>query len=311
MLTISSYQLGKGRTYKRRLLCTCILWILYGAVSSHGSSAVTDDGMRWASDDVVGPVHSVHSKTADIHQVGNQWVESEPLYESIVTFDRANTFIEEVTLKPIMPVVPGLSPTRYRCLVRDRDKRILQSFYCDHDRRLIDSFRHVYLYDARGHLVEDRTDRITGEGPTGDRNIYEYDATGQKTAWRWYDSDGVLIQAVLFHPDREKHLVAVQVEAEAGGFQTKEIYAVDSMERPIEIVSFDDHGEILSKTRLSYDDHGKWVERILSARGGDVREVVLYEYDKRGNWIKRTTRTIQPTGEERSITRRRIEYYPD
>jgi|CXWL01.1.fsa_nt_gi hypothetical protein len=86
---------------------------------------------------------------------------------------------------------------------------------------------------------------------------------------------------------------------------------LDSRGRTIEVVSFDQHDGVLSKTHMSYDDHGKRVERVGSGRGGNVREIDSYEYDERGNWTKKISRIIRTSGEERTVTRRAIEYYPD
>jgi len=303
MLTTSGYPTGKWLARKRRLLGACILWIILGAVSANGSG-VTDDGMRLAGHDVVGPIHIVGTQDSDLHQEGTKWVANEPKFVRLSTFDRAETFIETVYLTPS---APELNYRRFTCLARNQDNRIVQSFDCDSEKRPINGFRDMYLYDTQGHLVEE----LTGDDVAEYRNVYEYDATGQKTAHRMYESDGAFIMTIIMHPNREKNLVTIQVRTAAGEFKTKEIYAVDSKGRTIETVSFDEHGEIFSQTQWGYDDHGKRVERILSGRGVDVREVDSYEYDERGNWTKKTTRKIQPSGEERSVTRRTIEYYPD
>ena len=303
MLTKSGYPIGKGLTYKRRLFGTCILWILFRAVSALGSG-VTDDGMRLAGHDVVGPIHIVRTQESDLHQQGTKWVANEPKFVRISTFDRAETFIETVYLTHS---APELNYRRFTCLARNQDNRIVQSFDCDSEKRPINRFRDMYLYDAQGHLAEE----LTGSDVDEYRNVYEYDATGQKIAHSMYDSDGAFIMTIIMRPNREKNLVTVQVGTAVGELQTKQISAVDSRGRDIETVRFDGHGEILSQTQWSYDDHGKPVERISSGREGDIREFKSYEYDERGNWSKKTTRKIRPSGEERSVTRRTIEYYPD
>jgi hypothetical protein len=287
MLTISCYPIGKGLTYKWRLLGTCTLWILFSAVSANGSG-VTEDGMRLAGHDVVGPIHVVRTQESDLHQEGIKWVTHEPKFVRISTFDRAETFIETVYLTPS---APEINYRRFTCLVCNQDNRIVQLVECDSERRPINRFRDVYRYDAQGHLVEE----FTGSDVDEYRNVYEYDTTGQKTAHRMYDSDGAFIMTIIIRPNREKNLVTVQVGTAAGEFQTKEISAVDSKGRDIETVRFDSHGEILSQTQWSYDDHGKWVERRDTGRDGDIRVFNSYEYDEWGNWTKKTTRKIQPS----------------
>lgn len=309
MLTTSGYPIYARLAFRRRLLNTFTFLVIFGVGSAFGST-VTDNGMQWASNDVLGPVHNVRARESTLRQVGNndEWIEEESNHEWILTFDRAQTFTETVHLKPH---VPGLSPRRYMCFVRDGYKRIVQFNTCDAERHPIGGSRSVFLYDTQGHLIEERVEQLTGKVTVSSRNLYEYDSTGQKTRTHTYSSDGSLVTIGTYHRDREKNLLISEHRTADGEFQTKEAHMLDSRGRTIEVVSFDQQGGALSETHMSYDDHGKRVERVGSGRGVNVREIDSYEYDERGNWTKKTNRRIQTSGEERTVTHRAIEYYPD
>lgn len=298
---------GKGLALKWRLFGALIAWGSLGVVSAF-SYGVTDDGMQWVSDDVVGSVYILHIQESTLYRKGGEWVEDEPNHHWILTFDRAKTYTETLHVKPI---VPGLDPRSSMCLIRDQNNRIVQSFHCDIEKRPIDNFKNLYLYDAQGRLVEDRVERLEGKRTPDVRNVYDYDSTGEKVAWRVYGSDGSLSTITTFSRDRARNLVTVQVQTATGEFKAKEIHRVDSLGRTIEVESFNLQGETVSKTHSSFNDHGKRVERIFSGRGGGVRELDSYEYDERGNWIKRTRQVFRPSGEERFVTNRVIEYYPE
>lgn len=284
------------------------IWVLWSIWSISGTnvlgSPVTDDGTRWVGIDLVGPVHIVRGTESNLHQVGNDWVEEEPHHEWTRTFDREQTFLEIIHFKPM---VPGLSPRSFLCFTRDRNNRIVRAIDCDAQKRPTDTFENEFSYDALGHLIEYRVSNLIHKDPADARTVYEYDAAGRKTTRRMYSLDGTLSTLTTFQ--YEKNRLTVHMRTVTGEFQAKEIYTLDSAGHTTEVVSLDDKDGVISHTRLRYDDHGRRIERISSGRGVERQEIDSYEYDERGNWTKKSSRIIEPTGEERSITRRVIEYF--
>lgn len=281
------------------------IWILWSISGTNApGNPVTDDGTRWAGIDLVGPVHIVRGTESNLHQVGNDWVEEEPSHEWTITFDREQAFLETVHFKPI---VPGLSPRSFLCFARDRKNRIVRAINCDAQKHPTDASENVFSYDSHGHLIEDRVSNLSGKDLADVRTVYEYDVAGRKKTRRIYDSDGALSIQTTFQ--YEENRLIVQMQTATGKFQAKEIYTLDSAGHTTEVVSLDDKDGVISHTRLRYDDHGRRIERISSGRGVERQEIDSYEYDERGNWTKKSSRIIEPTGEERSITRRVIEYF--
>lgn len=126
-----------------------------------------------------------------------------------------------------------------------------------------------------------------------------------------YDSGGTLATVTTYNHGVDNQTLTVEMRTPEGDLHGKEIHRMDLEGRPIEITSFHPNGEILSRTRLSYDGHGKMAERISSGRGGDLREFFSYQYDEHGNWTRKTTQRVSQAWEQRSVTRRSIDYYLD
>ena len=268
---------------------------------------VTQNGFRWVGDDLVGAVRSVREEEIQLRSVGTEWIEGESTRVVVSTFNKDRTFWETLQLKPL----PNEQSARHSlCFARGDGNRIVESFVCDAEKRPIDGTRAVYRYDSKGNLVEERVERVSGQPDSEVRNVYEYDSTGRKSSWRLFDSEGGISTITTFTPNTENTLLTVQVNTATGDFQAKEVHTLDSMGRATKILSFDHEGKVISRTYLRYDAHGKRTERIFTGQGVNVREVDSYEYDKQGNWVKKSSRKITPTGEQRSIVRRVIDYFP-
>lgn len=219
-----------------------------------------------------------------------------------MTFDRGRTSVEKSFLES---TIQGLEPSSRLCFLRDEKKRVIQSFACDKEGHPTDETVTRYIYNAQGLLAEEQELRA---GSIVERNVYEYDSNGRQVAWRVYDKNG-LRTTVLLKYEHDKS--TVHIEHSSGGLTRKELHKVDEQGRPVDIVTFDQNGEVLTRQRLRYDGHGKWIERTSSGRGGESREVRTYEYDERGNWVKRTTLLHRDGIEEKKVTRRVIEYFPE
>ncbi len=275
-------------------------------VSAIAYGEVTQDGLRWVGDDLVGPVRSVREEEIQLRKVGAEWIEGESIRVVVMTFDRDRTFSETIQLKPL---TSERSTRSSLCFVRGDGNRITKSFVCDFERRPIDGSSSVYQYDSKGNLVEESVEIVSGQ-PDKYREVYVYDAEGRKTVSRLYDSDGTLSAITAYSRNRDNTFLTVQVSNATGGFHAKEVHVLDSMGRTAEVTSLDDKDRVISRTVLRYDDHGKRIERMFSGRGVERQEIDSYEYDERGNWIKKSGRIIEPTVEERFIVRRAIEYFP-
>lgn len=279
------------------------LFIIVSSAVAYGE--VTQNGLHWIGGDVVGPVRSLREEEVQLRREGTDWIEGQPTKVLESTFDRDRTIWEVRHLKPL-PVVRSA-----RCFVRGNDDRILQSFICDTERRSIDETRWMYRYNSDGNLIEETAEKNSGQNTTVViLAVYEYDSTGQRVTSRLYDSEGKLSAIITFHLDREKARLTVHATTADGDVQAKEVHTLDSMGRATEVVSFDHEGKVLSRTRLSYDEQGKRIERVFAGQGGEVREIDKYEYDGQGNWTMKLGRKITPIGEQRSIVRRVIEYFP-
>lgn len=281
----------------------CYLFLL----SAVAYGEVTQDGLRWVDNDLVGPVRSVREEGFELQRVGAEWIEGESTHVTVSVFNREGTFWEVLRLKP-------LPNDQYEkssfCFVRGDGNRIIESFVCNAEKRSVDGTRSVYQYDLRGNLIERRTE-VASSRPDKTKEVYEYDSVGRKSVSRLYDSEGGLSAITTYSRNKDNTLLTVQVSTATGDFQAKEIYSLDSMGRTSEVVSLDDEDGMISRTCLRYDDHGKWTERIFSGRGVDSQEVKSYVYDERGNWTKKYSRVIGGGEERRSITRRVIEYFTD
>jgi len=279
----------------------CLVLTAIGA----NASGVSDDGLRWASDDFVGAVQKIKIIESSYHQSGSNWVENESDHEVLLTFNRDYTFSKEEHSKPL---VLGLNPERNLCFVRDEMNRIVRMFVCDDNRRPVDSFVELYVYDAKGQLIEEKREEL---GVIVHQDIYKYDSKGHKMAWHSYGKGGRLGSAVTFDYDTSKNLIRIEVQHSPGGVKNYETQMLDDLQRPIEIISKDQEGEVVAQTTFQYGAHGKWTKRISSGRGGDSQEIRMYEYDQRGNWIKRTSRLLDSGSEKRFVTRRIIEYFSE
>jgi hypothetical protein len=295
-----------------RLLVAFTLWSLVqaGAAAGGGWGSVGDDGMWWKSHDVHGSVHTVHQNAYPLrYEEGNGWVEGLSAEESIFTYNRDRTFVETVHLRPH---VPGLPAQRFSCFVRDEKNRIVQFYVCDRERRPADGSRTLFRYSERGLVTEERIEKFEKSGVVAiGRDVYEYDSMGRETSWRQFGPDGALILTVSISYDLEKNLSVAHRWTGAGQLEAKEIRSLDAMGRIVEVTGFDQNGEVTSVTRLGYDDHGRRMERWSSGRGVEVKEIDAYAYDAKGNWIRRERQVIRPTGEERTVIRRVIEYFPE
>jgi hypothetical protein len=164
----------------------CCYAILDGAIAVGGLNEDRFDGVH---DDPIGFVHVVREQESSLRKEGTEWVEDEIVGVIESTFDKDRTFRETVHLRPVFP---GINPRSFSCWVRDLNKRIVQFFVCDAEKRSIDGTRHVYVYGTHGRLIENRVKNLKEPVSTGERTVYEYDSIGQKTGARTYNSDGAL-----------------------------------------------------------------------------------------------------------------------
>lgn len=263
----------------------CVLSIFPHAVFA-STSPVSEDGLKWISIDLNGPVHVVRGKSSDLRQAGDEWIELEPHDEWVWTYDRAKLVLEREWIHPI--VKPPLLPKTFTCFARDPSGKIVQSFACNAERSPIDEFRQVFLYNSKGYLAEQYMVYL-GEIPSlASREVYEYEGTGQKIAEREYDAHGALKGLITFDRDLEKNTVTVYARTGEGELWSKSRHILDDKGRRIESVTLDTDDKILSTHRMTYDSYGNWIERTSSGRGPDLREVILYEYDHWRNWTKKT-----------------------
>mgnify|MGYP001222893588 CR=1 FL=1 len=284
-----------------------ILWIL-SMGTSVGSSPVSQDGRKWTSNDLNGPVHVMRQQTTNFRQVGDEWIEEEPRDEYVSTYDRTKLVLEKEWLQPILPPLPQKT---FTCFGRDPMGKIVQAFQCDASHSPIDGFREVFLYDSKGYLAEQQMIYLDEIPSRASREVYQYDETGLKVSEREYDAHGALTRVVTLERDPTKHALSVSARTGDGMLWSKSRHICDDKGRPIESVNLDPDDQILSTHRMTYDSYGNWIERTSSGQGLDLREVVVYEYDRWGNWTKKTSRVIGTGGESRWTIRRTIEYFPD
>lgn len=167
-----------------------------------------------------------------------------------------------------------------------KDSMIMREYEYEFDSLNSESDAKPSLYDivkanidAHGNMLTAVTYSFLGEAVDTVSNLYDYNAAGQLTKQRIFDSKGKLTQTIEKVYDGKGIII-----------MAKKVYAKDSTK---EVTQYNEHGDPVEfrryaadgsnnnwiKTSYKYDDHGNWIEKSVftNNRGRGSKEYYIKE----------------------------------
>lgn len=278
-----------------------------------------------------GPVWMLVAREALFHKVGEEWKEKFWSYREPATlFDGDGNRYATMS-------VGARNAIRFYCTTYAEAGRRLTEAQCAQDGQIDPKTGTVatYTYDAKGRLIEARTERV-GEYIFTRR--YRYDdrgrlieservtvmldegrpvqTTGWRTSYMYSDSDEQVREEVSYRLDqREGDVLQAYPQ-----WRIVHSYEANGQVRVSELYKAIASGPGWPKFRTyttTYDAAGNPVEILYSDANGKPyrKEITSYEYDEQGNWMKRTVTTYMSLAAGlvpayRTVSYQDILYYP-
>lgn len=291
----------------RPLLLASLLSLLVSPAASAQQKKDTEEG------ELVGPVRVVLEYEAELSRAGGRLVESERRLGSAETYDVSGRRLTYTAYTDGGAILYG------DAYVRDAQGRLIEE-RTEHSPYVYLPDRKTYLYDARGHLVEevgyDEKGNVLG------RYVYKNDEAGNRLeclsvpagrnlVYRGhkrvytYDGEGRVITSAGFKPSGQTF-----VPDDSGLGYHKEIYLYDSAGRRSVTTQFRQDGSLFRVSVSEYDARGNEVAAATYNADGSLREKSRYEYefDARGNWVRQITSEWVTEGGKSFFTPTEVSY---
>lgn len=173
--------------------------------------------------------------------------------------------------------------------------------YPDETIETIDSLR----YDKKGRWIQ--TDRYDGKGELLIRLTYQWNEKGEKVKQAAYKPTGDLDQLIHFTYDRAGNRKQEAHENGEGQRILKRVLEYNGAEVSA-MKEYNKNDQLLSETRLTYDEHGRKLKEEIIGQNGKVLRQNDYSYtlDAKGNW---TQQVVFESQKPELIIQREITYY--
>ena len=166
--------------------------------------------------------------------------------------------------------------------------------------------RYTYKYDTNGNKIGEKS--FNSDGSLLAKNTNKYDTNENRVETTCYKPDGRLRSRFASKYDTNGNEIEWIMHIKSGSIDSKVTYKYDTNGNRIERISYED-GSLFAKTTYKYDTNGNKIEnnRYIFDVNLDEKFTYKYNYDQIGNWTKRTE---YKNGIAKTITERKIVYYP-
>lgn len=169
---------------------------------------------------------------------------------------------------------------------------------------IIEQGARTYVYDAKGFLIETKVSTPTGElintskftndakgncltesitnadGSFDSKYTYKYDVNNNKIEQNWIKEDGSVSNTITWKYDAKN--VLIENKDEIKNIST---YAYNAKNQIIETISKNQSGEIISKTKYTYDAKGNLTDISYFKKDGTLQNQTIFaKYDNFGNY---------------------------